>query len=192
MKKVLAIIVSTFVLTACLSACSDDETSSSSQATESSSTTESETEKETEEETTEETDAPETEGTDLEKLTNAVEAHFNNEIFFEVVEDETMLLENFLIDVKNENFKKVRVISNPMSAVLCEIMVIETADGKVDEAVASFEARKTKLIEQDAFYPNLVEVAEQSIIGKEGNIAYFIAAEDSAGAEQALLEVLKG
>ncbi|HAS79270.1 MAG TPA: hypothetical protein DCS38_06295, partial [Ruminococcus sp.] len=61
----------------------------------------------------------------------------------------------------------------------------------VDAAKADLEARKEKLINVDAFYPDSKTIAEDSIVGVYNNIAYFIAGENAAESEQVLLKELE-
>lgn len=88
------------------------------------------------------------------------------------VVDTTILKEFFLIDTEDANLKEIVAYQCPMSAMISEIIVIQADD--VSAAKDILEARKTKLIEQDAFYPQDVENAEASIVDTCGNFAYFV------------------
>lgn len=105
------------------------------------------------------------------------------------VTDPQMLSDFFLLDAENENYKNMIVMQCPMSANMTEIIVIEAEDAEA--AKTDLEARQKKAKEQDAFYPDDVDKAEASIIGTEGNYAYFILASDAAEAETALVEAIK-
>lgn len=105
------------------------------------------------------------------------------------VTDPQMLSDFFLLDAGNENYRNMIVLQCPMSATMTELIIIETSD--TDAAVSDLEARRQKAIEQDAFYPNDVDLANASIVGTEGDYAYFILAWDAAEAEKALAEAIK-
>ena len=105
------------------------------------------------------------------------------------ITDEMMLTEYFKIDPANANYRNFMVMQCPMSATMSEIIIIEADD--VDAAKADLDARREKAITQDAWYPNDVELAEASIVGTEGNYAYFILAGSAAEAETAIVEALK-
>ena len=105
------------------------------------------------------------------------------------ITDEMMLTEYFKIDPANANYRNFMVMQCPMSATMSEIIIIEADD--VDAAKADLDARREKAINQDAWYPNDVELAEASIVGTEGNYAYFILAGSAAEAETAIVEALK-
>lgn len=105
------------------------------------------------------------------------------------ITDEMMLTEYFMIDPANANYRNFMVMQCPMSATMSEIIIIEADD--VDAAKADLDARREKAITQDAWYPNDVELAEASIVGTEGNYAYFILAGSAAEAETAIVEALK-
>lgn len=105
------------------------------------------------------------------------------------ITDEMMLTEYFMIDPANANYRNFMVMQCPMSAIMSEIIIIEADD--VDAAKADLDARRNKAITQDAWYPNDVELAEASIVGTEGNYAYFILAGSAAEAETAIVEALK-
>lgn len=104
------------------------------------------------------------------------------------VTDEMMLTDYFGLDSANANYKNLLVLQCPMSATMTEIIIIEAED--VEAAKADLEARQAKAKEQ-AWYPNDVELAEASIVGTEGNYAYFILASAAAEAEPALVDAIK-
>lgn len=104
------------------------------------------------------------------------------------VTDETILKEFFLLDPANENYKEMIVMQCPISAVMSEIIIINAED--VSAAEADLEARKTKAIEQDAWYPKDQELAAASIVGTDGNYAYFIIGENAASAETSINEYI--
>lgn len=104
------------------------------------------------------------------------------------VTDETILKEFFLLDPSNENYKEMIVMQCPISAVMSEIIIINADD--VSAAEADLEARKTKAIEQDAWYPKDQELAAASIVGTDGNYAYFIIGENAASAETSINEYI--
>lgn len=105
------------------------------------------------------------------------------------ITDTMMLTDFFLLDPANENYRNMLVLQCPMSAVMTEVIIIEAND--VEAAKADLTARRDKAIAQDAFYPNDVELAEASIVGSEGDYAYFILAGAAADAEPAIVEAIK-
>ena len=105
------------------------------------------------------------------------------------ITDEMMLTEYFKLDPTNANYRNLLVMQCPMSATMSEIIIIEADD--VDAAKADLEARREKAISQDAWYPNDVELAEASIVGTEGDYAYFILAGSASEAETAIIDALK-
>lgn len=88
------------------------------------------------------------------------------------VSDPVILKEFFLIDTSDTNIKEAVVYQCPMSAVMSEIIVLQADD--VEAAKEILNNRRTKAIEQDAFYPKDAENAEASIVGIVGNYAYFV------------------
>ena len=88
------------------------------------------------------------------------------------VSDPVILKEFFLIDTSDTNIKEAVVYQCPMSAVMSEIIVLQADD--VEAAKEILNNRRTKAIEQDAFYPKDAENAEASIVGTVGNYAYFV------------------
>ncbi|MGN0639122.1 MAG: DUF4358 domain-containing protein [Huintestinicola sp.] len=100
------------------------------------------------------------------------------------VTDEVILKEFFLLDPANENYKEMIVMQCPISATMSEIIIINADD--VSAAEADLEARKTKAIEQDAWYPNDQELAAASIVGTNGNYAYYIIGTNAASAEKSI------
>lgn len=105
------------------------------------------------------------------------------------VTDPQMLSDFFLLDAENENYRNMIVLQCPMSANMTEIIIIEADD--TEAAMADLEARRKKAQEQDAFYPNDIEKAGASIVGSEGDYAYFILADNSSEAETAIIEAIK-
>lgn len=105
------------------------------------------------------------------------------------VTDPMILSDFFLLDAENENYRNLIAFQCPMSATMTELIIIEAED--VESAKSDLDARRQKAIEQDAFYPNDVDLANASIVGTEGNYAYFILAESAADAETALVEAIK-
>lgn len=105
------------------------------------------------------------------------------------VTDPMILSDFFLLDAENENYRNMIVLQCPMSATMTEVIIIEAEDA--ESAKSDLEARRQKAIDQDAFYPNDVDLANASIVGTEGNYAYFILAGSAAEAETALVEAIK-
>lgn len=105
-----------------------------------------------------------------------------------VIDDDQLISEFFKLDANNPNYKDILVEQCPMSAVIAEIILIQAND--VNSAMEDLEVRKQKLIDTDAFYPEHKEIAQQSIVGSYGNIAYFLASDSSAESEKVLKEYL--
>ena len=105
------------------------------------------------------------------------------------MDDPTMLEDFFLLDASNENYKNLLVIKCPMSANISELIIIEAND--VDAAKADLEARQKKAQEQDAWYPDDVERAGASIVGTEGDYAYFIMCGSPDEVETAIVDYIK-
>ncbi len=205
-KKIIAMTASLTLCAGLLTACSGDDTANS-ETTAATTTTVSETTIVSEEMSVDEPDV-ETEGDFMEDpnangigtdkdevsnnplmpLVNAAISVGEWPTLWEVT-DTQMLSDFFLLDAENENYKNLIAVQCPMSANMTEIIIIETDD--VDAAKTDLEARQKKAREQDAFYPDDVDKAEASIIGSEGNYAYFILAYDAAEAETALVEAIK-
>ena len=208
MKKIIAMISAIAVCTAMFTACSsgEAETTETTADTTISETAAEETEAETEEsveeapaeteesaeESTEE-DAPSEDGGEaaanaLQPIVDAALAVGEWPAMMEVT-DTMMLTDYFVLDPENANYLNMIVMQCPMSAAMSEIIIIEAED--VEAAKADLNARRDKAISQDAWYPNDVELAEASIVGAEGNYAYFVLAGSAAEAETAIVEAIK-
>ncbi len=106
----------------------------------------------------------------------------------ETIDDKDMFTTFTGLDMENPNYKNVYFRHASMSAAFGEYIIIEADD--VDAAVKDLEARRDKLIEVDAFYPEHKDLAEQAIVGKKGNYAYLIARENPSEVETELLTQL--
>lgn len=106
------------------------------------------------------------------------------------VNDAELLKDYFLIDASNENYRDLLVLQCPMSANMTELIIIEAND--VSAAVSDLESRRSKAIEQDAFYPDDAERAGSSIVGNSGDYAYFIMGDSAAAAESAISDYIGG
>lgn len=208
MKKIIAMISAIAVCAAMFTACSSDaETNETTTAdTTVSETAAEETEAETEESVEEvpaeteesveeipEEDVPSEDGGEisanaLQPLVDAALAVGEWPAMMEVT-DTMMLTDYFMLDPENANYRNMIVMQCPMSATMSEIIIIEADD--VEAAKADLNARRDKAISQDAWYPNDVELAEASIVGAEGDYAYFILAGAAAEAEPAIVEAIK-
>lgn len=104
--------------------------------------------------------------------------------FMDEVTDPVIISEFFTLDVENENYSGLIIMQCPMSASMSEIIIIDAVD--VDSAKADLEARRTKAIETDAWYPHDQELAEASIVGTNGSYAYFIIGDNAAAAEDSI------
>lgn len=104
------------------------------------------------------------------------------------VEDSATVSEFFKLDTENPNYEQLLVMQCPMSAVVSEVILVQAYD--VDSAMEDLNVRRQKLIDVDAYYPEHKEVAEASIVGSRGNLAYFIADDEAESSEEALLDYL--
>lgn len=104
------------------------------------------------------------------------------------IEDPDLISEYFTLNATDPNYKQLLVSQCPMSAVVAEIILIQAED--VQSAKDDLTARRDKLINTDTYYPEHVEIAEESIIGSVGDIVYFIAGENAQESENVLLEYL--
>lgn len=119
----------------------------------------------------------------IETITSQTEWPFLSEIT-----DDVILKEFFLLDPENSNYNRMIVMQCPMSATMSEIIIIDAED--VEAAKADLDARRTKAIEVDAWYPNDQELAAASIVGSTGNYAYFIIGQSAAEAETILVDAV--
>lgn len=214
MKKILAAVAALAVSGLLLAGCSDNNNSDTNETSdtiiettvESIESTDSETEDETsasEEDITEEI-IDETEDDEAPEVINPV---FNEETpnplqdlvlasmgdksnwpYLDEVTDEFIFSDYFLLDKNNENYEEIIAMQCPMSAQMCEIIIIKAKD--VDSAKADLEARQKKAQDTDAFYPDDIERAANSIVGTKGDYAYFFICPDSVTAEQLLIEAI--
>ena len=100
----------------------------------------------------------------------------------DMVTDPTILSEYFLLDASNENYKEMIVMQCPISAVMSEIIIIQADD--VDAAAEDLKTRQQKAIDQDAWYPDDIDMANNSIVGTCGDYAYFIIGSEAETAEK--------
>lgn len=105
------------------------------------------------------------------------------------VSDEYILSDYFLLDKNNPNYEQLIVMQCPMSAVMCEIIIIKADD--VEAAKADLEARQKKAQDTDAFYPDDIERAGNSIVGTKGDYAYFFICENPSEAEELLTAAIE-
>jgi hypothetical protein len=104
------------------------------------------------------------------------------------IDDSELISEFFKLDSDNPNYEQLLVKQCPMSAVIAEIILIQAND--VDSAMDDLQARKQKLIDTDAYYPEHKLIAEDSIIGYYGDVVYFLAGENAQDSEKVLIEYL--
>ena len=98
------------------------------------------------------------------------------------ITDDVILKEFFLLDPAN--YDELIVMQCPVSAIMSEIIIIKSDD--VASAEADLEARQKKAIETDAWYPEDQELAASSIVGTNGDYAYFIIGENASDAEKSI------
>lgn len=120
----------------------------------------------------------------LQDLVVAAMGDFSEWPMLAEVTDEEVISDYFLLDKNNANYEQLIVMQCPMSAQMCEIIIIKAAD--TDAAKADLEARQKKAQDTDAFYPNDVERAANSIVGAKGDYAYFLFCENPTAAEELL------
>lgn len=124
----------------------------------------------------------------LQELVLATMGDFSNWPYLDEVTDEFIFSDYFLLDKSNENYEQIIAMQCPMSAQMCEIIIIKAND--VEAAKADLEARQKKAQDTDAFYPDDIERAANSIVGTKGNYAYFLICPDPVSAEQLLTEAI--
>lgn len=209
------IITAAAVLTACaliLTACGKDSTEETTSAPDSETETSSETSAETTtsentetttedipEDTSEDVpandDAVDEDVTDGETAPNALQPIADAALavgewpaLWEVA-DPMLISDYFLLDASNENYQNLLILQCPMSANMTEIILIQADD--VSAAKADLEARQKKAQDQDAFYPDDVERAGASIVGTEGDYAYFLMGDNASTAETEIVNYIK-
>lgn len=124
----------------------------------------------------------------LQNLVLASMGDFTNWPYLDEVTDEFIFSDYFLLDKNNENYEEIIAMQCPMSAQMCEIIIIKAND--VESAKADLEARQKKAQDTDAFYPDDIERAANSIVGTKGDYAYFFICPDPVTAEQLLTEAI--
>ncbi len=102
----------------------------------------------------------------------------------EEVTDPVIISDFFTLDPENANYRELIIMQCPMSASMSEIIIIDADD--TESAKADLEARQTKAIETDAWYPHDQELAAASIVGTNGSYAYFIIGDNAAAAEESI------
>ena len=102
----------------------------------------------------------------------------------EPVTDEYILKTRFLID-DPAGYDELIVMECPASAVVSEIILIRDEDTAAAEEL--LERRRAKAIEKDSLYPEDRKIAESSVVGTVGQLAYFIMGEYAREGEEALL-----
>lgn len=120
----------------------------------------------------------------LQDLVIAAMGDFSEWPMLAEVTDEEIISDYFLLDKNNANYEQFIAMQCPMSAQMCEIIIIKTTD--TDAAKADLEARQKKAQDTDAFYPNDIERAANSIVGAKGDYAYFLFCENPTAAEELL------
>ncbi|MCH5193137.1 MAG: DUF4358 domain-containing protein [Oscillospiraceae bacterium] len=192
-KKIAAVLAAVMCigLAGCSDKTNDEEVTTSAEAT-----TETTTEAPITEAPQDDTDgAGESEGEDMGESTNPLQHIADAGLavgewpaLWEV-NDAAILEDFFLLDGSNENYRNMIVLQCPMSANMTELIIIEAND--VEAAKADLEARQKKAREQDAWYPDDVERAGASIVGTEGDYAYFILCGNPDEVEKALTDYIK-
>lgn len=175
------------IFTACSGGSTEDASSETTTVSQTETEAVTEAESISEEETADnETDAPASDNPLMPLVDAAMSA--GEWPLLDEVTDEQIISDFFTMD--RSKYEQSVFMQCPMSAKMCEIIIVKTDD--TDSARADLEARQKKARETDAFYPADVERAGASIVGAQGNYAYFIMADDAAGAEAALVDAVKG
>lgn len=104
--------------------------------------------------------------------------------FMTEITDTDLISEFFLLDAENPDYENMIVMQCPMSASMSEIIIIKS--NNVSAAEEALNGRRDKAINQDAWYPNDIDLANASIVGTNGNYAYFIIGENAQTAENSL------
>lgn len=196
-KKIIAAAFAVCLLM--FTACGKDSTEGKASATESETTTTETTPASADTETTSDsetdTESTEADGTEdgeaanpLMPIADAAIAADEWPSLWEVT-DAQLISDFFTLDAANENYKNLLVLQCPMSANMSEIIIIEAED--VNAAKTDLESRQEKAKSQDAFYPDDVERAGASIVGAEGNYAYFLMGDHAANAEKTIVDYIK-
>lgn len=210
MKKILAAVAALAVSGLLLAGCSDNNstnaddanaettTSISEETTDSTEETEDTSAEETEEIVDDSADDEESavimpsfnpdETNPLQELVLAAMGDFSNWPYLDEVTDDFIFSDYFLLDKSSENYEQIIAMQCPMSAQMCEIIIIKAND--VEAAKADLEARQKKAQDTDAFYPDDIERAANSIVGTKGSYAYFLICPDPVSAEQLLTEAI--
>ena len=205
------VITAAAVLTACaliLTACGKDSTEETTSAPDTETETTTESSAEVTEETTpddvsedvpedipnndnaedEPVDIPDETPNALQPIADAALAVGEWPALWEVT-DPQLISDFFLLDASNGNYQNMLILQCPMSANMTEIIIVQAED--VSAAKADLEARQKKAQEQDAFYPDDVERAGASIVGTEGDYAYFIMGDNASAAETEIVNYIK-
>lgn len=186
MKKILALTLSLILTAGLFTACGNDDMSSSDSSSETAITEETTTES-AEDETTEDGEAENTIPEEYAEVADKIESETEWPML-DTIADKTMLSDFYTLDA--DKYESLLVRKSMISANISEYIIINAGEGKVDDAVKDLEARKDKMVEQDAFYPMDKEVAEAAVIGKVGNYAYLIAHEDASDVENIIKDIL--
>lgn len=98
------------------------------------------------------------------------------------------MVPDFIGDVNNTESYLIQQAA--ISAILTEIIIVEAKEGKADEVYDAVDAHFTSLKNSDNLYPQGMRAVAAAVIGKSGNIVWFICHEDAKDMEEALLEAL--
>lgn len=192
-KKIIAAAFAVCLLT--FTACGKDSTEGKASATESETTTSETASAEMTSDSAADTEGTEADGTEGDEAANPLMPIADAAVSADEwpslweVTDAQLISDFFTLDAANENYKNLLVLQCPMSANMSEIIIIEAED--VNAAKADLEARQQKAQTQDAFYPDDVERAGASIVGMEGNYAYFLMGDHADNAEKIIADYIK-
>lgn len=192
-KKIIAAAFAVCLLT--FTACGKDSTEGKASATESETTTSETASAEMTSDSAADTEGTEADGTEGDEAANPLMPIADAAVSADEwpslweVTDAQLISDFFTLDAANENYKNLLVLQCPMSANMSEIIIIEAED--VNAAKADLEARQQKAQTQDAFYPDDVERAGASIVGTEGNYAYFLMGDHADNAEKIIADYIK-
>jgi len=185
MKKTFALFAAIIALASCKSAEPEQTTASSDTTAATTTVTTTETSSSATESESE-TSATSAEATVIDTLYEAVTKDRELPILMPPFMEE--MVPDYIGDV--ENTESYLIEQAAISAILTEIIIVEAKDGKVDDVYGAVDAHFTALKNADNLYPQGMRAVAAAVIGKSGNIVWFICHEDAADMEQALKDAL--
>lgn len=105
------------------------------------------------------------------------------------IDDEQRINEMMGIDLSEA--EDWAVVQQLLSVDVVEVILIKPKADASTDYIAELQARKNSLINDFAFYPNQVESAEATVVGKKNGVSYLICHADASEAETRLLAALE-